>query len=168
MKTKAKSKNNLDERQEQKLLQIESKGFWLTYWLLLIVLAVETVTEFTDIISIEIPSFAGEWIVFMVACVYITINCIKNNIWSRSAKPKTSTNLIISLESGVLVGGILGVVSYLNYGKIIGSICVFVFMALLAGGLCFAALSISAAAYKKKLQKEEAKTDDDTEDDAEK
>ena len=49
------TKNNLDERQEQKLLQIESKGFWLVYWLLLIVLAVETVIDLTDIINFKIP-----------------------------------------------------------------------------------------------------------------
>ena len=33
-------KNNLDEQQEQKLLKIKSRGFWLAFWGLLIGLVV--------------------------------------------------------------------------------------------------------------------------------
>ncbi len=36
-----KRKNNLDERQEQRLLQIESSGFWLAFWGLLAAIVIQ-------------------------------------------------------------------------------------------------------------------------------
>ena len=41
-------KTNLDEQQERKLLEIESRGFWLAFWGILLALIVETVVMTRD------------------------------------------------------------------------------------------------------------------------
>ena len=66
-------KNNLDERQEQKLLQIEHNGCWMAFWMLLASLFVQQM-----IFGIgEWKYVAGEWIVFMCLALYLCISCIK-------------------------------------------------------------------------------------------
>ena len=95
-------KNNLDERQEQTLLKIEHNGCWFAFWGLLAAILIQTV-----FINADYKSVAGEWIVFMILCIYIAVACLKNGIWDRSLKPNTSTNFIVSLIAGILFGGSL-------------------------------------------------------------
>ena len=95
----------------------------------------------------------GEWAVFMLASVYMVAACIKQGLWDRKLRPNFKTNLLISLLAGVVSGGFMGVYSYRSFGAaeaafwtvaLVGS-CTFV--------LCLLALSLSAAAYKKRRQK---------------
>ncbi len=53
-------KTNLDEQQERKLLEIESRGFWLAFWGILLALIVETVVMTKDLRAI-----IGERVLFM-------------------------------------------------------------------------------------------------------
>ena len=53
-------KNQLDEMQERTMLTIESRGFWLVWSLLLVVLLGEGLLGFT------MREMAGTWAVFMI------------------------------------------------------------------------------------------------------
>ena len=53
-------KNQLDEMQERTMLTIESRGFWLVWSLLLVVLLGEELLGFT------MREMAGTWAVFMI------------------------------------------------------------------------------------------------------
>ena len=91
-------KNQLDEMQERTMLTIESRGFWLVWSLLLVVLLVEGLLGFT------MREMAGTWAVFMISCVYIVVACLRAGIWSRNIKATIGANLIGSLISGAVVG----------------------------------------------------------------
>ena len=143
------NKNNLDEMQEQKLLQLESRGFWLIWWALLAAMAVQLLVCGVEAYHLLL----GEWAVFMLSSVYMTAACIKQGLWDRKLKPNFRTNLLISLVAAVVTGGFMGVYSYRSFGAaeaacwtvaLVGG-CTFV--------LCLLALSLSAAAYKKRRQK---------------
>ena len=139
-------KSNLDERQEQKLLQIESKGCWLAFWGLLAAMVVQLV-----VYGFHMAYMAGEWIVYMILALYIAFACLKNGIWDRRLKANLKTNLVVSLVAALG----LGVVNFFAvWGKypdkpagataavIISAICAFV--------VCFIIITIFAKSYRKK------------------
>lgn len=154
-----KMKNNLDERQEQKLLHIEKSGCWFAFWALLISIFVQQaifgITNFEYVI--------GEWIVFMALAIYLLMSLYKNGIWDRRLKADPKTNLLISLAAAVVGGTAMAAVNYFNYRAIEGAIASFVVFVVIIFAFCFAALSISAAMYKKRVQQLEAESDIDTE-----
>lgn len=142
------NKNNLDEMQEQKLLRLESRGFWLIWWALLAAMAVQLLVYGVEAYHLLL----GEWAVFMLSSVYMTAACIKQGLWDRKLKPNFRTNLLLSLLAGVVAGGFMGVYSYRSFGAAEAA-C---WTVALVGGctflLCLLALSLSAAAYKKRRQ----------------
>ena len=85
-----KMKNNLDERQELKLLKIEHNGCWLAFWGLLIALTVQMVLT-----PDEPKAMAGEWIVFMALALYLSVACMKNGIWDRKIRPTVKNHLLM-------------------------------------------------------------------------
>ena len=150
--------NNLDERQEQILLKIEHIGCWLAFWGLLAAILVQEVMY-----PGELRAIAGEWIVFMVLCIYIMAGCLKNGIWDRRLKPNFRTNLLASFVAAAVVALIsvaIGLRKMENPDpKGILLICA------IAAGFTFAAcligLSAAAAATKRKQkQLEEAPEDE--------
>ena len=149
MKLFQEKKNNLDEMQEQKLLKLESRGFWLIWWGLLAAMAVQLLVYGVEAFHLLL----GEWAVFMLSSVYVTAACIKQGLWDRKLKPNFKTNLLMSLLAGVVSGGFMGIYSYRSFGA---AEAVFWTVALVGGCtfvLCLLALSLSAAAYKKRRQK---------------
>ena len=144
-----KRKNQLDEMQEQKLLQIEHNGCWLAFWGLLIAMFVQAILYGPG----ELKTLAGEWIVFMCLALYICFGCMKNGIWDRWLTPTPSTNLIMSLVAGGILGALQFFVSYRRYHMFLGSIAAGVFILLIGFSACFAGLSLSAALYTKKIDK---------------
>lgn len=149
MKLFREKKNNLDEMQEQKLLKLESRGFWLTWWGLLAAMAVQLLVYGVEAYHLLL----GEWAVFMLSSVYVTAACIKQGLWDRKLKPNFKTNLLMSLLASVVSGGFMGVYSYRSFGA---AEAAFWTVALVGGCtfvLCLLALSLSAAAYKKRRQK---------------
>ena len=88
----------LDERQEAELLKVERNGCWGAFWGLLVAITVQMFMypgSFSHI--------AGEWIVFMVLALYITIACLRRGIWSRNFRPDAKTNLAFSGAAAVVV-----------------------------------------------------------------
>lgn len=140
-------KSNLDEMQEQALLRIEHTGCCLVFWGLLAAMAVQS------IMGAGIRELAGEWIVFMGLCLYMVISCLRHGIWDRKLKANGKTNFLVSLLAGIAVGVFSAAVAF-RYTRnalnlvlfgVIPAVCTFV--------LCFAALTVCAALYKKRREK---------------
>ena len=140
-------KNNLDERQELKLLKIEHNGCWIAFWGLLIAMLIQILGNG------GIKNLIGEWIVFMCLAIYLMIGCMKNGIWDRKLKPDFKTNVMISSIAASVMGIIWFFISYRNYHKLIGSIATGVFMFLAIEILCIASLMVSSKIYKSRVQK---------------
>lgn len=147
-----KPKNNLDEMQEQKMLHIEQRSFWLAFWMLIVSILVQLV------LCGNSQSFMGECIILAVVGVYLVAACLKNGLWDRQLSPTPKTNLCISLLTGAVMGTVWGITSWNRYQKLAGSIATAVFMLVVVGFLCFAALNVAAEVYKHK--KKELEQDD--------
>lgn len=90
-------RNQLDEMQEQKLCKMESRGFWLLWWGLLIVMAIQS------LMGMQAQVLAGELILFMAASLYLVIGCIRNGIWDRHFKANPTANLAGSVVAGIAI-----------------------------------------------------------------
>ncbi len=145
-------KSNLDERQEQVLLRIESRGFWLAYIMLLGAIIVQSVLT-----GFDYRATAGEWIAFMVSCIYVAWACAKNGIWDRYLKPTAKYNLIASLIACIIAGGMMFAAVFRNYpDKPVGSVAAGVFSAVFTFVICFTLLSLAAGKVRKTQQALEA------------
>ena len=161
-KTTKTAKNNLDERQEQALLRSESKGYWLAYWLLLIVIMAQMVLQPIGLLD-EVPAMLPEWIVFMVLCAYMVVRCRRDNVWDRRLKPDFKTNLLLSLLAGAVVAVLCFLMIYLSQREVIGSLIAAAFGFVFTTVICLVIMSILAASYKKKraaLEQEETEAED--------
>ena len=115
-------KNRLDEMQEQTMRKIESHGFWLLWGSLLAAWIVQTVFGAAD-------KAAGEWVVFMIGCIYMVVACLRNGLWDRHLSDKAPANAVYSLVAAVAVTLICG----FSYGYWVGA----VFAGVFTGILCF-------------------------------
>lgn len=151
-------KNNLDEQQEQKLLKIESRGFWLAFWGLLIALVVQSlVMENTSMVI-------GEWFIFMALALYLCFSCIRTGIWDRRLDMSRKTNFIISLIAAVCTAAFMFGFTFLRYHKPIGSLYAGAFSALAVFVICLIALTLAARATKKRQDKLNAEPEDEKND----
>lgn len=94
-------KNRLDEIQEQTMRKIESHGFWLLWYSLLAAWIVQTVFGAVD-------KAAGEWVVFMIGCIYMVVACLRNGLWERHFSDTPPANAVYSLVAAVAVTLIIG------------------------------------------------------------
>ena len=94
-------KNVLDEMQEQTLRKIEGRGFWLMWGGLLAAWIVQTMFGAAD-------KAAGEWIVFMIGCIYMVVACLRNGLWDRHLLDTAPANAVYSLVAVVAVTLISG------------------------------------------------------------
>lgn len=142
-------KNLLDEMQEQNLLKVESRGFWLMWWGLLISMLVQ------NVMGIPAESLTGEWIIFMIASLYSLEECLRNGIWDRHIQANFGANLVGALVTGIAVF----VFSFVQRGYWPG--------ALFSGGfttlLCLVILQIIAGIYRKRHEQLEYTEEDDHE-----
>ncbi|WP_050749593.1 DUF6773 family protein [Slackia heliotrinireducens] len=157
-KIKTKFTNSyLDECQEQTLLRIERNGCWLAFWGLLVALIVQRVAYPADY---DITK--GEMVVLLVLAVYLTVACMREGVWDRRLRPDAKTNAVVSCIAGLVPGFVMFMQVYGNFpDKIVGCIAAGAFVTLMAGGLCFAVLSILAAAYRKRVAELEAEPDNE-------
>lgn len=139
-------KNNLDEMQEQKLLHLESSGFWLSWAALLLSIIVQMFIYGSDMGR----QVLGEWVVFLVVSVYIVAGCIKHGIWDRRLKANGKTNFLTSLAAGLVTGVIMGMYNYRSYGYPVSAAFSGLMVGIFTFLLCIIALSASASAYKKR------------------
>lgn len=141
-----KLKNNLDEMQEQKLLQIEHTGFWLLYWGLFVAMTVQFIAAPGKNLC------GGELAVFLPVSVWLAVKCLRAGIWDRRLQPKFKTNLLLSLLAGLAPGVTGAFLSFRRLGSPGVSLAVFGIAFVITAGLCLAVLSLSAAIYKKKVR----------------
>ena len=66
----------------------------------------------------------------------------------------------MSLVAGVVMGVVQFVMSYRNYHKPVGSVAAGIFSGLMVMILCFIALTISSAIYKKRQEKLEKESEE--------
>ena len=123
-------KNQLDEMQEQTLRKIEGRGFWLMWGGLLAAWIVQTMFGAAD-------KAAGEWVVFMIGCIYMCVACLRNGLWDRHLLDTAPANAVCSLVAVVAVTLISG----FSYGYWVGAVIAGVF----TGILCFVLLQLCAA-----------------------
>lgn len=147
--------NNLDEMQELQLLHIERNGCWMTFWGLLAVIIIQTITT-----PGNFRILAGEWIVFMCQALYLSTSCMRRGIWDRHLRPNLRTNMLASGLAGLACGIIFGLVSYMRYGKLIGSLATAVLIFTFVFLCTIIALSFSAALYKKRRRRMEEEGED--------
>ncbi len=159
MFTKKEKKSNLDERQEQIMLQIEHVGCWIAYWGLLISILVQEIVYHGDFRYV-----LGEWIVFLVLCVYVLAGCIRNGLWDRHIKPTMKNNVIASLIAAGVIFLFTFIMIIRNFpDKPVGAVAAGLFSAAAVFVLCLIALSAAKRATEKKqeeLEKEDPEEDE--------
>lgn len=136
--------SNLDEMQEQKLLQLEHKGLWLTIWVLLAAIMIQ------GILGAGFYEIIGEAIVLLIISIYICVSCLRNGIWDRKCKPDAKTNLLVSLAPGALIA----LFTYFRVSNQTNNLSAILASSLILGlftfSLSFGALMLSAKIYKKR------------------
>ena len=101
----------------------------------------------------------GEWIVFMVLCVYVLAGCIRNGLWDRHIKPTMKNNVIASLIAAGAIFLFTFIMIIRNFpDKPVGAVAAGLFSAAVVFVLCLIALSAAKRATEKKqeeLEKED-------------
>lgn len=152
-------KNMLDERQEQKLLQIEGRCFWLLY----VLLAVEMLVKI--VVFRSRTAVIGEMICFMIVSTVMVALCLHNGIWDRHMSARPKTYAAAALAAGVIAGivnGVMGAMAKVPLRKVFivsGSIAALTFI------LTFTLLWYFGYRYHKRCESLERKADEDDEDD---
>lgn len=153
-----KKKNNLDEAQELKMLQIEHNAYQIAFWGLIAAILIQQILGAG---SGEIRSTLGELAVFLTMCLYVIIASLKYGIWDRTFKPTRKTNLLLSLAAGTVLGLFWFASSYHNYHKLIGSIATGVFIFLATAVWTYLALAFTSKLYKNRVKKLEEKIEEE-------
>lgn len=151
-----KSGNLLDERQEQKLLQIEHYGCWFAMWALLAAILIQQY-----VLGFDWKSTIGECVILICLAVYILAACLKNGIWDRKHKPDAKTNLLICVVIGLILGAVMFVIKYVQYRTLAGALAsglIIFFIAVIFGYAC---CSLYMAAYNRRVRKLEAEDEED-------
>lgn len=92
MKHLYRKSSKLDEMQQQKLLLIESRGFWLAFG----ALAAAVTGQY--LWGVPQAQFAGEAAVLLVMSLYAGVESLRWGIWSHTnTRPGTRSNLLVSL-----------------------------------------------------------------------
>lgn len=142
-----KTKNNLDEMQERKLLEIEHTACWMAFWSLIIAIFAQVA-----FLNGDFRNILGEEIVLLIISIYLTVACIKNGIWDRKLKPNLKTNLMLSFLSSLVFSGFCTFINYYKYNnhELIGSIIAFAFMFIFMFVMLLALLTFTTTIYKRK------------------
>ena len=101
-----KTNNMLDERQEADLLKIERNGCWFAFWALLAAILVQ------QIMGRSWEELAGEWVIFMLLAVYISVACLRRGIWSRNYRMDTKTNAAFSAVGALVFSAVIFATAY--------------------------------------------------------
>ena len=141
MKTK---KSNLDEQQERRLLEIESRGYWLAFWGLLAALLAQM------LIYRDAKPVFGEWIVFIVLSLYLGVSCIRAGIWDRRLDMSRRTCLIASLLAALCAALFMFGFTFLRFHRPVGSLAAAAVGGVITFAGCYVALILAARATKKR------------------
>ena len=141
MKTK---KSNLDEQQERRLLEIESRGYWLAFWGLLAALLAQM------LIYKDVRAVVGEWILFIGVSLYLAISCMRAGIWDRRLDMSPKTCLIASLIAALCTALFMFSFTFLRFHRPVGSLAAAAIGGVTAFVGCYIALLLAARATKKR------------------
>ena len=130
--------NQLDEMQEQTLRKIEGRGFWLMWGGLLAAWIVQTMFGAAD-------KAAGEWVVFMIGCIYMCVACLRQ--WFVGSSPFGYGPGQCRVFSGCCGGGYADQRVF-SSGYWVGA----AFAGVFAGILCFALLQLCVALVRKRRE----------------
>ena len=147
----------LDESQETELLKIERNGCWGVFWGLLVAIAVQMF-----LYPGSFSHIAGEWIVFMILALYITIACLRRGIWARNFRPDMKTNIAFSGAAAVVIMIFVFFLAYLRRPEAIKA-------CLMLGGVVgiimfiviFISLSIAAKSVKHRQEELDREPEDE-------
>ena len=137
-------KTNLDEQQERKLLEIESRGCWLVFWGLFIAVLVETLA------MDDIRAFGGELVLLMGLALYLVISCVRAGIWDRRLDMSRKTCLLGSLSGGLCLAVYGFAHSYMRSHRPLVALCSGVIGGLIVFALIYFTLRLAARATKKR------------------
>lgn len=152
-----KPKNNLDERQEQITLWIEHRGCWIAFWGLLLVLVAELF-----ICGFDFKTIVGEWAVFMILALYLSVAFLKKGIGGRYLRPTFRTNLKISLITSAIAGIGMAIGAFTRLpNKPVRCISVGVLTSVFVFVPCMLVLSVSALYQRKKMEEQEKEPEDE-------
>ncbi len=142
-------KNNLDEMQEQKLLHIEHNMAWLA-WCGLLVAIVGQLLLFGPQ---GIQYIWGEWILFMVLCVYLAVDCIRNGIYDRHIRPDDKRSQFFLCLSASLIGAaVVAVVVYRGFDSAKMALIFFVAVLVVCLTLCQVAMHVANKTYRNRVE----------------
>ena len=144
-----KSKNMLDEMQDNKLLKIEEFGFWLVFWILFAAILLQA------LIGTTLKELAGEIATLLAASVYIVFSSLKNGLWTRKFTPTLKTNAVVSTIPSFILGVINAVRAFVILKKPIEFGATIQIVAMCAGVyiLCFALMELFRLIYIKRRRK---------------
>ncbi|MBQ9534845.1 MAG: hypothetical protein IJU78_03250 [Clostridia bacterium] len=137
----------LDEMQNAKLLKLEATGLWLTFWLLTAAIVVQALLGFS------LREIAGEFIVLLIASVYIAVSSVKNGLWTRDSSPSLRASALASLIPAFAMGAFVIVRSLVFLHKPFEATLILragIYM-LVVYALCFASMEIMRRIYRKRL-----------------
>lgn len=105
------------------------------------------------LLGVAFSSLLGEWIIFMVLCVYALVSCLRHGLWDRNLKPNLKTNLLVSILPGLAVGVFDILLFRANETEPLDYLLIGAIPALITFVLCFGALTVCSALYKKRRRK---------------
>lgn len=149
-----KCKSNLDEMQEQKLLKVEHTACWIGFFGLLAAIYAQMAIG-----NSGIEAIGGEAVVMLVMGVYIVAGCIRNGIWDRKLEPTPKSNLGVSLLAGLVFGGFWGILSYVRYHKLLGSLATFAVAFIMVVAVSMLILTAMSDVYNRKKRRMDAEAD---------
>ncbi len=142
-----KKKNNLDEMQEQKMLHIEHNMAWLAWGGLLAAICGQLLMFGPQ----GIQYIWGEWILFMVLCVYLVVDCIRNGLYDRYIRPDdTKTQFLLSLAASLIGAALVAVIIYRGFDSGKMALVFFAGTLVVCFTLCIIALHFANQAYHKR------------------
>ncbi len=150
-------KSTLDEMQELKLLKIESRGFWIGFTGLFLVIAVQALFCGQENMN---HMLAGEFIIFLCMGIYLIAECLRNGIWDRHLQATPKVNIGLSLLAALITALVNALTSYRNHQDASAALIVFAVCFLLFGAGISAALCACSALYHRKRKRLEEETDD--------
>ena len=102
-------RNILDERQELEAMRVERSTCWFFFFGLLAAMIVQMFFFGTDF-----TRTAGELVVFVVGCIWMTVGYIRRGIWSCFSKPGMKSYILCSLACGVIFGALRPLMRYFH------------------------------------------------------
>ncbi len=148
-------KNNLDEMQEQKMLHIEHNMAWLAWCGLLAAICGQLLIFGPQ----GIRYIWGEWILFMVLCVYLVVDCIRNGLYDRYIRPDDKkTQFLLVLAASLVGAAVVAAVIYKGFDSAQMALVFFAAVLVLSMVLCMIALHFANKAYRKRAAQLENET----------